>query len=118
MDEISVLVIKRFTWNAVRVEEVDLPLPSPTEDLRGTGNVGEIVLVVESVVSAAGGDRIDPNVEAVKFANCRLKPDGIIRPTAYRPAWCISSLISIPTNSKGLTSVVSAGRVLFFNLTL
>ena len=69
--------------------------------------MGEVVETVESVVSVAGGERMEPNVDAVKLASCKPNPVGIIRPTATRPAWYISSLMSMPTNSNIFPSVVS-----------
>ena len=60
-------------------------LPSPADD-RGTGKVGDAVVVaVASVVSTDGGERIDPKVDAVKLASCNPKPVGIIRPIVTRP---------------------------------
>ena len=58
-------------------------LPSPADD-NGAGNVGDMIAPDESTASdVVGGDRMEPNVEAVKLANCKLKPVGIIRPTPY-----------------------------------
>ena len=52
----------------------------------GTGNVGESLDIVESTASGAGGERIEPNVDAVKLASCKPKPVGIIRPNVAFPA--------------------------------